>query len=96
MMLDNDNAVALAATGRVFCLTAEPAVILSRVRHQTETDRPLLAGDSPAARIAELLDERREAYAQFEQVPTDGRTIGQVVADIIDRMSRSEEGSPPA
>lgn len=76
----------LSATGRVFCLTAEPATIIERVRADGIEDRPLLAGDDPEARIARLLETRAPRYAEYEQVPTDGLTVAEVVAELISRL----------
>ncbi len=85
MMLDDDNAAVLGENARVFCLTAEPDEIVRRSTSPTEV-RPLLANASPAARIAELLDERRARYDRFEQVATDGLTADEVVAEIAGRI----------
>jgi hypothetical protein len=40
----------------------------------------------PEARVAELLAERSEAYARFEAVATDGRTVAEIVDDILVRI----------
>ncbi len=89
MMLDPANASLLSRSSRVFCLTAEPVEILRRVEDQDGPERPLLAGNSPAERVSELLAERAEAYAQFEQIPTDGRSFEEIVADIVERLATS-------
>ena len=69
LMLDPANAAALGATGPVFCLSAEPAVILSRVA-ASANGRPLLAGDDPERRVRSLLERRAAAYARFRAVDT--------------------------
>ena len=86
MMLDPEIAVILGSGARVFCLTAEPDEVVRRVADQDGAERPLLSGDSPAARVAELLAERAAAYRVFEQVPTDDVTVDEVVQDIIRRL----------
>jgi shikimate kinase len=86
MMLDPEIAESLGAAARIFCLTAEPAELQRRVVDEDGPERPLL-GSSPAARIAELLAERAEGYAAFEQVPTDGITVEEVVQEIVARLS---------
>jgi shikimate kinase len=86
MMLDPENAALLGDHGRVFCLTAAPEEIARRVEAQDGSDRPLLAGDDSSARIEQLLEERTEAYARFEQVPTGGRTLEDVVDDVVSRL----------
>ncbi len=87
MMLDPATAARLGESGRVFCLAAEPDEIFARVEGQAGPMRPLLSGDNPAARIADLLAERAEAYLRFEQVATDGRTFEEIVADLVTRLS---------
>ena len=81
LMLDEANAAVLSASGQVFCLTAVPQTILSRVKLNTK--RPLLNVPDPAAQIAVLLDERREGYGRFPQISTDGKTAKQVATEII-------------
>lgn len=63
LMLDEDNAEALEASGQVFCLTAVPETILARV--QDDSKRPLLNVPNPAERIAQLLEIRREGYGRY-------------------------------
>ncbi len=77
----------LAATGRIFCLTAEPETIVARVVADGVDERPLLAGADPEQRIFELLAARADAYGQFEAVPTDGRAVAEIVADITARLA---------
>ena len=81
LLLDPANAAALGATGPIFCLTATPATILERVGGDAGK-RPLLGGDTPAARIRALLDQRAPAYARFRAVPSDGRSPARVAAEI--------------
>ena len=81
LMLDEANAEALAATGQVFCLTADPQTIFERIKDDVE--RPLLNVPNPAARIAQLLELRRELYGRFSQISTDGKTAVQVADEII-------------
>ncbi|MEM8705037.1 MAG: shikimate kinase [Actinomycetota bacterium] len=76
----------LAETGRIFCLTAEPATIVERVRADGIAGRPLLDTDDPEATAAALLAARSEAYARFEAVATDGRSVTEIVGDLLDRL----------
>lgn len=81
LMLDEDNAAALEASGQVFCLTAVPETILARV--QDDSKRPLLNVPNPAERIALLLEMRREGYGRYPQISTDGKTAEQVADEIV-------------
>lgn len=82
LMVDPVNAEQLGRTGRVICLTATPDTILERIGAQIET-RPMLAGGDARSRIESLLSERSAAYRQFVQVATDGRTVDEIVDEII-------------
>lgn len=95
LMLDPGNAALLAGTGRVFCLIATPEEVLDRISRDTQSDRPLLAGDDPMARITELLDQRRVGYAQFTPVMTSGKTPDQV-ADTLLQCFMARNGSADA
>jgi hypothetical protein len=46
----------------------------------------LLNVPNPEARIQLLLDQRREAYARFPQIPTSGKIPEQVAQEIINVM----------
>ncbi len=81
LMLDEENAAALSASGHVFCLTADPQTIFDRIKDDTE--RPLLNVPNPAERIALLLEMRRDGYGRFPQISTDGKTAQQVADEII-------------
>lgn len=87
MLLDNANADALTATGRVFCLAADAGEIVRRLGSDTAGPvRPLLAGDDPASAVDRLLAERAAGYGRFEQVPTGGREPHDIATDIIERL----------
>lgn len=86
MLLAAGCAERLASTGRIFCLVAAPETILERVRADGVAERPLLDSPDPEARIEALLAERAERYDAFEQVPTDGREIREIVEDILERF----------
>ena len=85
MMLDPVNEGVLGSTARVFCLVASPAEILRRLGNDSP-ERPLLDGPDRLARIAELLEEREEGYARFEQVETNGMAPEEIVADLMERL----------
>ena len=73
MMLDPDNAAALSASGRVFCLVATPEEIMQRVVKDTEHRRPLLEVPNPIERVVELLQQRKDGYGRFLQMETSDR-----------------------
>jgi shikimate kinase len=80
-LVDPENRRRLSAAGPIFCLTADPEVILSRVGDPAS--RPLLAdhdAEERLGRIRSLLDERASAYgAAAHAVDTTGLSIEQVV-----------------
>lgn len=84
-LLDPHNADLLTKQNRVFCLAAEIDEIMRRVMKRRAT-RPLLAGGNPRAKVVALLEERRPAYEQFEQVPTGDEPPMTVVDDILRRL----------
>lgn len=85
LMLDEGNAAALGANGRVFCLQATPEEIVARVANDAGVERPLLQGGSPIDRIAELMQERADGYARFTQILTSGKTPEAVARCLLDR-----------
>ncbi len=82
------QAAALAASGTVVYLRARPETLAARVGGND--GRPLLAGlDGPqrCARLAALLEERREAYESASVlVDTDDREIDAVVGELAARL----------
>lgn len=77
-----ENLEALSRNGRLFCLRASVDTLLARVRN--ETHRPLLRGDDPRARLAELLARRKPMYdAIADQIETDGLSPEEVAARIL-------------
>lgn len=96
LMLDPENAAALSPGSLVVCLNAPPQEILERI----STDgarRPLLDVPQPAQRVAQLLEQRAEAYGQFPQIDTAQKSPTQVVAELIETFEvppLSREGPP--
>jgi 3-dehydroquinate synthase len=85
-LLNTDNRATLEATGRVICLSADPAELLKRMNGGS--GRPLLAGSDPAARLAQLLEARRALYESFAlRVDTTGKSIEEVVDRIVSMTS---------
>lgn len=83
MMLDPANATALGRQSHVFCLVATPEEILQRLQLDTSHSRPLLAVADPEQRIVQLLAERAEGYGRFLQIQTSGKTVEEIVQEII-------------
>lgn len=78
----------LRSKGIVVCLFASPATVLERTRGNPK--RPLLNVEDPEQRIRELMEEREPVYKRCGiGVSTDGRTISDIVGNII-RIYRRE------
>ena len=69
--------------GKIFCLVAAPDEIVARVSGDISVERPLLKVGDPKARVAELLQERKEKYARFIEVDTTAKTPETVCNTII-------------
>ena len=83
--VSEQNREVMLSGGRVFFLSASPAVILRRVQEEDAGGpiRPLLAVEDPEARIAELLAQRMPAYTQAHHtVETDALTAEGVAVEI--------------
>jgi shikimate kinase len=82
IVLKPENREALCRAGMVVCLEAPAEVLAARLAGAT--DRPLLAGANPAARIAELIAVRASAYAALPiHVSTTGHNPHEVAEQII-------------
>jgi shikimate kinase/3-dehydroquinate synthase len=76
------NRAVMQHSGVVICLDAGPDEILRRVG--SDDGRPLLDVPDPAARIAELLATRRDAYGAIPwHIRTDGHAVSDVVAQVL-------------
>jgi shikimate kinase len=79
-----DNMACLTASGTVVWLRAAADTIRERIA--SETGRPSLTGDKSALdEIEDMLQEREPMYEKYasSEVPTDGRTLGEIANDII-------------
>jgi len=87
-VLDEENAKALRARGRVVLLTASPETIWDRMQSDPKTaaERPNLTDSGGIAEIRNLLEERRLKYlaACHYEIPTDRfspeETAGRILA----------------
>jgi shikimate kinase len=87
MMLNPDNAAALGAEGRIYCLTAEPEEIIRRLSSPVARNRrPLLADRDLEEYVHNLLAERAPAYARFTQIDTTGKKPYQVAAMLYKKI----------
>lgn len=81
-IVDKNNLRLLKEQSLLICLTA-PAEILAK-RAKNGKGRPLLSGEAPQKRIRELLDRRREAYAEAHvTIETAERSVDEVVEEIF-------------
>lgn len=81
-MLDQDNVLSLLGS-EIFTLTAQPDEIVRRATTDGLDSRPLLANsDDPVATVRALLSERAESYGRFPSVPTDDRSIDEVIDEL--------------
>ncbi len=88
-IVDPQNYAALRNCGVIICLSARPEVIARRVASSVKA-RPMLAhsGMPVKQRIAELMEQRREAYARATfTIDTSDRTVEQVVDAILDALA---------
>lgn len=96
LMLDPVNAEVLGRAAHVFCLVASTDEVVRRVVGPDGTsDRPLLAqAESISERIAELQQERAAAYAEFDQIATDGRSPDDIADEILRRVGPTRRAEP--
>jgi shikimate kinase len=82
VVLNEDNIKDLRKNGILFCLKANPEIILRRT--QKDSYRPLLRTNDKLSRIEELLQERQPYYNKIENsIDTSNMTIQRVVEKII-------------
>jgi shikimate kinase len=93
-LLAPENRTLLERSALLVCLTASPEAIADRVGPSV-AERPLLAGaTSLPERIRELLAARAPVYAGVaEQVDTTGRSVEEVVDEVIRRLREVERGA---
>ncbi len=83
-LLDPTNVVAMLGAD-IFTLTATPEEIADRITTDGIRSRPLLGdAEDPVVRVTELLAERDDAYTKFTQIDTTGKSVEQVVQDLVD------------
>jgi shikimate kinase len=88
-IVDPRNYALLRDSGVIICLSARPDVIARRVASGAKA-RPMLSqGGKPVRqRIADLMEQRREAYARAAvTIDTSEKTVEQVVDAILDALA---------
>ena len=96
-VLREANRAAMHRRGFVVCLEASPEAIAVRLRAAggPVSDRPLLAGDDPLARIRALLEERQPMYDNADtSIATDALSLEQV-RDAVLETFRDRSGRQP-
>jgi shikimate kinase len=89
IVLNPDNIRDFSATGRVICLKAAADEILRRV--SACSHRPLLEQGDKAERIRNLLQQRQHFYDAIPcQVDTTGKTVSEVVAEVLGKIPNSK------
>ena len=97
-VLADSNRAAMRARGFVVCLEARPETIAMRVGGQI-SERPLLSGDDPLVKIAQMKAERQRAYADADFIlQTDDLTpdqcTHQILAAFRERQAVTSGGHP--
>ena len=83
MLLDSENIRAFSKNGRIFCLAANPDVLVARLM-RSSTPRPLLQKAQPETEIRALLEERRRGYARFAEVRSGDGSPEEVVESLAE------------
>jgi len=87
-LVNGTNREILSSSGLVICLDCQPEGIVKRL--EGSSHRPMLYGDTPEARVRDLLADRRQAYAAIPyHIDTTHRNIDQVVEAVL-ALYRSE------
>jgi 3-dehydroquinate synthase len=92
-LLAAENRRAMVDGGFVVCLDARPETLVRRFGQAggEASERPLLAGDDPLARITELKAQRASLYALADAlIDTDDRTPQQVAAGVVEAFRSAD------
>jgi 3-dehydroquinate synthase len=90
--LSQENRRLMADAGLLVCLEARPTTIVERLRGgAAASERPLLAGHDPLARVTELKAQRQKFYALTDVIiDTDGRTPEDVAAAVVEAVRAAD------
>lgn len=86
-----ENREILKKLGKVVYLRTRPETVYERIKG--DTTRPLLQCEDPKKRIAEMLEQRKEAYESCADiiVDTDDVELSEVVEMIVNKVNEGEE-----
>lgn len=74
-------------SGRIFCLTADLETIVKRLSSpRARAQRPLLKTADLKEHVSKMLAQRAEAYRQFEQIDTSGKSAKQAMQLLLDAL----------
>jgi 3-dehydroquinate synthetase/shikimate kinase len=84
----------LRARGTIVGLTASADCLIDRLRNDGLTERPLLSADAqPTARLASLIEARRDGYARAEcLIDTEGQDIDHVATAVLRSLYHADHG----
>lgn len=92
IVINKDNIRIMKETGRIFCLTADPEVILERTKRSCH--RPLLNVADPKKQIELLLEKRAVFYSLADEtIDTSGDSVIEVVEKIIKMISKQKRNA---
>lgn len=91
-LVDDANYAALSRVGTLVCLVARPEVIARRVAASNVARPKLMQGEMALEeRIAQLMEERKTAYARAEiTVDTSDLPVGRVADRVLRRLQGKE------
>lgn len=86
--LREENVEEMKKSGKVVLLTATPQTILERVKDGN--NRPLLENNKRLEAIAELLQQRKEAYERAADivVSTEKKTVREICQEVMEKIER--------
>lgn len=87
-----ENRRVMAGDGLIICLEALPQTIIDRLGDAKDaSERPLLAGPDPLARVIELKSQRQPLYALADVgIDTEGLTLQQVADAVVEAVRRAD------
>ena len=90
-LADERNYLVLKRVGTIICLSARPEIIAARVRRAPHKRPKLLEGGKPLdERIAELMEQRRAAYARADvTVDTSDLSVAESAERVLEAFGRN-------